>query len=393
MSWMVAILALVGFQQGAEPQEPAEPQGPPAPISSGVPTSSDGWSFLNGIDIVVNDRVLTHLEVIASLQEVTTEEELREQLGQIRLERIHKFLEDQAGRDMGIDPDQVDVFLRRSEELRIERLGGIRAASEQFRSRETDLTYLREFIEEDFYATTWRRWQNGIDIGPRGRVSRDRFVRPGVLKMLYRAAPDRYRKPPEVQLRQLILLFGEDASFERIEETEHLIVDLRDRILAGEDMRALVEAYSITKPGTGGMTGLLDEEQLAEFYPEVGAFLAEHPDFTEPVEGEVGPLSDVLPYVDAQGTHVGFMLVRLEKRVPALGFQSADVQARIRGDRLGDLEDVRMDLGHNRLIRQAYVWHPEVEDPNGAAASAERPKLPIGPAEPTESAAPPANGG
>ena len=177
----LALLTLVSLQ---------EVQGPPAP-----PTPAAGWSFLNGIDVVVNDRVLTHLEVIASLRDVTSEEELLEQLGKIRVDRIHMFLEDQAGRDMGLDPQQVEAILRYTEEDRIERLGGIQAASEQFRSRETDVVYMREFLEEDFYATTWRRWQSGTGIGPRGRISRDNYVRPGVLQMIYGVRPTAITSP------------------------------------------------------------------------------------------------------------------------------------------------------------------------------------------------------
>ena len=181
------------------------------PLAPGVAPVGDGWSYLNGIDVVVNERVMTNREVLEryafrrySLEQqgVTTEEELRGEMDQIWWDRVHLFLEDQAGRDMGIDPNQVNAFLRRSEELRIESMGGIQAASEEFRSRETDVTFLRDYIEEDFYASTWRDWQSGVSVGPRGRVSRDRFVRPGVLQMLYRAAPTHYRKPQVVQLRQ-----------------------------------------------------------------------------------------------------------------------------------------------------------------------------------------------
>ena len=124
-------------------------------------------------------------------------------------------------------------------------------------------------------------------------------------------------------------------------------------------METLVEAYGSTKPGTGGMTSLLDEEQLSMFYPEFRTFLTDHADFLEPREGGLGPISDVLPFVDAEGQHNGYMVVRLMKRVPGVEFVDSQIQAQIRVDRLEDLDQFRIDYARDQLKRQAYVWLPQ----------------------------------
>ena len=135
------------------------------------------------------------------------------------------------------------------------------------------------------------------------------------------------------------------------------------------------------------MTDLLDEEQLSKFYPEIRAFLTDHPDFLEPAEGGAGPISDVLPYVNAEGQHAGYLVVRLMKRIRGVEFVDSDIQAQIRSDRLEDLDEFRIDFARDRLKREAYVWlprtpertpgaGPETVGPDGANPGTPSPQTP-----------------
>lgn len=367
--------------------------------------SAEGWRFFDGIDIVVNERIITHREVLslAALQGgVENMRELEEQLPKIRLDRVHRLLEDQAGRDMGLDEAQIARMLQYEEQRRVEAVGGLRAMSEVLRARNANLQDMREFEEELLYSELWKYWQNGIHYGPRGRISRDRYVRPGVLKMIHGFDPNQFDEPARVRLRQLVLLFPADAPDEDREEVEQVVVELRDRILAGEDMAQLVEAYGRTPPGTGGLSDLLEEDSLSRAYPEIREFLAAHPAFVEPAEGQTGPLSDVMPYVGSDGQHTGYMVLRLEQRVPERDFSDPAIQAKVRRERLTDLDELRISSGHQELLRQAYVWFPGIEEPQAsqpaelpgprpAPGSPEAPATgaPVGPALPDDAPTPP----
>ena len=66
---------------------------------------------------------------------------------------------------MGFDEELIDSSVERIKEDRIERLGGIQAASEKFRDFNYDGNRLREQLEESLYASLWREWRQGIGPG------------------------------------------------------------------------------------------------------------------------------------------------------------------------------------------------------------------------------------
>jgi len=343
----LAPLALLLFQS---PAADAELAGPPA----------SEWLPLNQVEIIVNERIMTLAELRAYIGPRDSREEFLRSLQEERLKRVQTLLEDQAGRAMGFDTDQVRRSVDRVEKRKIDSLGGIGGAADEMRANNVDAARMRGQIEESLYASLWREWRQGLSPGPTGRMSRDRFVRPGQLHMRYQSDPRQYRVPPRVILQQLILAYPKEADASAREAVERRIVELHERVLAGEDMGEIAEIYGNTKPGSRGLTPPLDEDLVRQAYPELESFLD---------EAQPGDVSEAMPYNHAEHGQLGLMLVRLVERKPPLDFDAFEVQARLRREYQGALDEWRLERGRLELFQDAYVWPP----PQGPGPAKARP--------------------
>lgn len=310
------------------------------------------YGVLDRVEVVVNERVTTTLELQSSIGSVSTSKEYFEGMMRARIARANSLLEDQAGRDLGFDAANVKRTVRRIEESDIEQAGGITVASEELADQGVDQVKRREQISELLYGRLWTDYHRGLAAGPGGRISRDRYVRPAVLHMAYREDPTQFGISAAVTLQQLILTYGPNPTLAQVEATERHADGMRDALLNGADMDKMVEDYGSTRKGTKGYA-TLPEHDLRLSYPELIPFL----------EGaRPGDISEAMPYTSTVGDGpIGIMILRFIEREAAKDFSAFQIQTQVLTE-LQDLrDDERLARGRFELMQSAYVWTPERE--------------------------------
>lgn len=345
---ILVLLALLPTQDEA-PQPVAEPARP-----------SEGWKELDRVVVIVNEDIFTQRSLhrdllrIKNKQGLEGKNALQEASNEVLTQRVRAKLWVQAGQDLGVDAAQVQRLVKNRLEHLEERYDGVVGLSEYLQSLDLDSNQAREQLQDDVYSELWDLYITGDGQTALGRISRDTYVRPGLLRNHYRNVLASRQglaqiggRPQQVVLQFLIL---DPAQFDDMEEGRELAWQLRQRIVDGEDMGQLNERYGGAKRNQG-LTDPLDEVRLAQFDPAIGEFLR---------DAGSGDVSQVLEYrTEDRST---WRLVRLVDRTPAdiPEFASPKVQKAL----LRTLEDgrreYRRDVAFKRLIRGSYVWPPEL---------------------------------
>ncbi|MEO6711266.1 MAG: hypothetical protein ABI054_06030 [Planctomycetota bacterium] len=336
------------------PQEPAKPEPEPAPAPP-VEDPSDGWQSVNALLLIVNEEPVTKLEIQRGMQQrIRAQKNPKPDLNQMRSAEIEArtvaLLEIQGGKDLGYDPAMIARFVEKKFDEQIEMMGSLTKLAEALKAEDLNSTVRREEIEAQVYRTVWTWSVTGQGAGPGGRVTRDRFVRPGLARFNQREAARSQVAERTVDLTQIIIGFGKPVAPGASERIKAQLEDLRARIENGEDMGELAEQVGSATKGSRGMDRL-GVERLKRNYPEVGAFLE---------TAKPGDLSPVLPFMQDQ-QQIGWMLIRPEEfKLPAIeGFDTpANQQGWIEGQRRR-IEKMRIREGLMELARSAYVWPPE----------------------------------
>ncbi len=353
----ILIAAALSAPQAAPPQA-GQPAGSPGstapPLATGTARTPAKSSFqlLDRIEVVVNERVTTTLELQQDLRNATPGEGFLEELNEARVRRAHAMLEDQAGRDLGFDPATVERAIDRIERQNLDGQGGLDEAVDWLIERRVNSTVMREQIGRALYQNLWSEWQRGIQPGPGGRISRDRYIRPSLLRLAFE------EQPRLLTIQQLILGYGPNAQPAQVEAVERQIEGMRQALENGADMDQMVIDYGRTDPETKGYA-VVDEGKLRRAYPEVNAWL----DSAEP-----GSLSEPVTYFGEEGP-VGVMLLRFVERE---GFTSYEVQDRLRREFQASLDQMRLNRGRMELLQAAYVYPNAAQSaPRSQALSAE----------------------
>ena len=165
----------------------------------------------------------------------------------------------------------------------------------------------------------------------------------------------------QVKLTQLILVCDQHDG---PEATLALTEELRERVLAGEDMGQLCEDYGATPRGSHGASKWIPLFSLKQLNKELHAAIA---------EAKVGDLSPVLRY-EHEGKHIGYICVRVDDfqvgPLPQPDIADRDYHRNLRARLTKELEDQRLLTGLSELARSAFVW------PTGALEPERRPATP-----------------
>lgn len=317
------------------------------------------WEPLNRVSVTVNSEAITESALMSALfagaQPVSTQQEVQERLARELSDRVERLLMEQAGRDLGFEPAILEDNVDRMLALHRENLGRDRLAA-FLQARHLTSTEYRDFARREVYATLWERAVTGRDAGPTGRLSRDRYVRPGEIWREYVEHEDELAEPTQVVLQQLGVRAAAVGSLEAARET---IGELRQRIMAGEDFAQLAEIYGGAPPGSGGILDPL-AEHMARLYPELGAFL----DGAEP-----GQISDILPFRRGE-TLVGYVIVKLleRRRSEPVSFGDQAQQDALKELIEGRRDRYRVQSALLGLLEGSFVWPEEVFRPRDPAA-------------------------
>ncbi len=313
-----------------------------------------GWTKINAAVLIVNEDMATMFELQRGVARrmrdprrggADPERMFNDELG----ERARHMLEIDGGKNLGFDPQAVQRFVRDTLQRQAEEAGSVTRLAADLKRDDITSFDRKEEVNDYVNRMLWEQSVTGKAASPGGRVSRDRYVRPGWAMFAQRVAVRRQSENRTVQVTQLVLTLGAPGSAER---AKRRLEELRLRILNGEDMGELAEQLGASEKGTRGLSSFLNVELLRANNPPVGDFLA---------KAEAGELSEVLEYYD-RGRLAGYILVRPEeyKLAPVEAFDEPRGQrVWIEGQRQR-VSDRRIQTGLVDLLSGAYVWPPQI---------------------------------
>ena len=341
------VAALVPFT--AVPQ--AGPAGPQVSAQA-----AGGWKELDSVVLVINEDIVTSRAINRALagmrrdRPMNSDSDLRAALLVLQASMLERIVAAQAGENLGIDPAAVERQLKHYQEYTIERVGGVANLAELYKQNDLNTQDAKVAIRQGFFVELYEDYVTGKGPGAKQRISRDTYVRPGQLMLSWEDLRDRPTEladlggaPRTVVLQRIDIdareVGGADAA-------RRLALQLRQRIVAGEDMETLGAEFG-AKSSPRGLSPALDETKLGEKDPQLGDFLA---------RAKENELSQVLAPPQAQSTLFG--LVRLVKRMPAVipDFRSAKVQHALRQRNADDLAKYRKLQALEALYAASYVW-------------------------------------
>jgi hypothetical protein len=341
-------------QEDATAPPPAEATEPPqaeAPVER--PFGDDeGWSNLNGVALIVNDRIITLSKLdqaftrALSNAESTLPQDALELQDTVVTDSIMNLLQIQAGQALGVPALEVertiDGFIndRRREKSAQEMTQWL------VQEGVPDLGALRERIREELYRSIWSQSTVGLGGGADQRPYQDRYVRPGLLKESYYLNKGVFAQPSRYILQYLRLLTNAWGDAETALEVAE---DLRSQIVAGADMGSFVDEYGSYLRESRGIAPQFTSAEVPE--PEVSAFLQ---------DAERGALSMALPFTE-KGELMGYDVVRVVEFVEgrdAPPFLESNMQSNLRRSLQDFLDSARITNGSDSLWRTAYIRPP-----------------------------------
>ncbi len=321
-----------------------------APGLRGPGGSEGDWIPLDGVAAVINDEIVKESELQRELssarerleQPISTAEELDEFQGYVRSTVVKRRLRTQAGAELGLAQEEVDRMI--DEHLVDKRKRrGLLSYIGDLSSRGIDEHEIHSETRRQFYQGTWESSVLGEEAAGR-RPQHDRFVRPGEMYFRYKESIDAFADPPEVRLRQYIVVQGDG---ETAAEARARCLDVRERVKRGEPLeRLLLDAGfdSVQTSAWTGTTEKLPQEELALFA----------------LRGTVGSPSEVVERPLDDGGK-GFLFIVLEDRRnfgPPRPFVDGAVQAQLKRRVLVVRDRERLSTGESSLIESAYIAPP-----------------------------------
>jgi hypothetical protein len=317
------------------------------------------WQPLNGVEAVINEEIITMSALGSKLRwqmatgNITTQDEYKRALQQIRDEEIIAHLKVQAGQDMGFAPEEVARLVAERRKRIKEGLGGTVNMREWLHKEGLDSITLTEVLSTSLIGGVWEDATTGKGAGVRGRLQTDRYIRPGQVYASYlECCADESLwhlvggRAASYVLQTLDLPLDEVGG---LTATMDMAGSLLDRARAGEDFGALADSYGQTSSPGGYQSARTAEELERSLGETVREFL---------IEGSVGDLSEILPVLRNDSV-VGVRILRLAGILPSdppKEFREPGVQRK-----LERLLQEGLDARHivdelQMLARAAYVW-------------------------------------
>lgn len=360
----------------------AQEIGPPLPEA---PTEAPAAELFDSVQLLVNSDCITHSDLLRELWNSGQAREEGADVQKLFRESValltRQLLLQQAGKDLGFDPEMISSFVRREKANRRERLGSATALAEMLDARRMDSGMLTEDIEGSVYRTLYERAVTGEGSGPGGRNYVDRWVRPGRMGLEFRRQGSRLDLPPVVHLQEIIVAPGTGEDLGEARQRAFLV---RSRAERGEDFAALNREFGVATKRVGNeFVHETDLEPIEE--PR----LATRPEVLEFVRAaQPGDISEPLPATVAGGQIGGWRLLRLVERVEGVAqrFEDREFQSNLREKLIEAREEYEIERALRRLMFAAYVWPPPpTRRPADAPASPPGP-----PAVPPAAEVPPA---
>jgi hypothetical protein len=304
----------------------------------------DGVAFQVGESLVTLSELQRLKDRMMEQKSASSNEEEAQMRAELVRDLLTLRLEEQMGRDMGLDPAQIQRQSRFEMEEEREKVG-LLSYVERLSAEGRDVVQEETDRERQLYRDLWQYSKVGFAVAGR-RATVDRQVRPGELRILFRENLSALA-PIRVQL-QILIVASEPAG--GAEAARERCADARERTLAGEDLGAIVEEIGAEFRETRGVmqtaTASLRDRAVRKFAEEAA----------------VGDLSEVMPVLNARtgrpAPELGYQLVRLLEReeTPEPEYEDRDVQKKLREFAIGSQNQAILGRERERLRREAYLW-------------------------------------
>ena len=326
-------LLLAALQAVQAPPAPQQGEGTAAPATpaqdapaSAQPRRSDAQQpqSINHVQFVVNDQVVTFRDFVDDLRRdnrpYTTPQERDRAFRETFAGRVRQLLMEQGGRELGYEEALIKRYVDDEIQSNIKASGGIVDLGEQLRRSNLDPTGLREMTQRGVYAQLWGMAVEGQQPKSTGRLTVDRYMRPGRILFEFERAP--------------------------LTELAPGTVDFQNLFISAESSGGVAAA----KAKDGWERGLA-LKQIETALPEVYEFLATAA--PGDISAPIGQRRD--------GELIGFVVLASVKRAePMLDFDTARTQEQIRRRLLASQGQYRRDRELTKMLEGAYVWPPEM---------------------------------
>ena len=322
---------------------------PQSAVPGAAPAAAeDGWVLLDGVAAQAGDEIITirELDQLVRRESQKYPIESKEDLDRLTWSVLESLatnrLEPQAGEDMGFNAEDIAAFVRMSID-RSRRQDGALVFRDMLEERGQDRESHEESEQKGVYRDLWERSKIGYQGLAGTRRTRDRFIRPGELRAIYRSYKVQLN-PPTVELQLMVTPYaawgGEEAAREGLTE-------IRRRAEAGEDFGDLVEEINP-----------IERRQNRGIQAPVRATEIQIPALREfAMTAEAGDLGPFIP-VEAQGGMQYLLFPRLHSREadPPPPFAERDVQTSLRQRILQGRDGMILQTERANLLQKAYSW-------------------------------------
>jgi hypothetical protein len=328
--------------------------------------------LLEGVQLIVNDEAITSNDLVrlATMRgsDPSNQRDIKQLLEESANDLTRNLLMQQAGRDLGYDPNLIKAMVRDEKERKKVEIGSITALAEAFEQAHMDSADFNEAIEGHILRSLWEMSTKGVYPGAGGRHYVDRYVRPGQLGLEFKRLGSKLDLPAKVVLQEMIIAPRADEDLQGARQRAMLV---RARARRGEDFAALNAEFGV--PGFAVDLDPMEESKFANV-PDVEAFIR---------SAAPGDVSELLPATSASGKVGGFRIVRLVERIAgvAKSFEDRAFQEELRRAQIKKRDDFLVERALRRLMDAAYIWPPEVagrgapRKPTQEPAPAEAPAL------------------
>jgi hypothetical protein len=328
--------------------------GPPT-----APADDQGWTLVDAVALQAGDEIVT----LSALDRIVRTEAERnriqsqadsDELTQLLMRQVVvRELEAQAGEDMGLSREQIDRIV----EAQLDDSSASPSFIDDLLREGEDAFTWSEGQRKELYRYVWEKSKIGAESFGAKRPTRDRHIRPGELRAIYRVNGEDL-DPDQVELQVLVLAVQAAGS---VESARTILEGARERALSGEDFGDLVQEIASERVETRGLTGLLALNTIAD--PGLSAFARD----AEP--GDIGAILALPP----TGAPSALVLPRLHQRIenepPPFG------ERRVQTFLREAFTNTRVDriLGRERaaLVQQGFTWvSPGLRGPPSAPQAA-----------------------
>ena len=313
-------------------------------------SSDDGWILHNTIDVIMDEGVVTRLDTINTVRDpgseytISTQEEFNQAVA-IELDAAsRKTLRSQAGEQLGLRSDDIDRYVE--QEIWQSKEGkSLSEFGDSLALQGLDPASNREAIRSDLHARVWEGSVLGWSAAGLGRKSVDRYIRPGLLHILYDENRAQLANPP-ARFRFLALVVNARAAGS-LENARMVCRQQLEEIIAGKEFELAVEEVGSELRSTKGDTGWFP---LWELDPAYHAFAQ---------NSLLDSLSDPLPVRGRNGEITAYQVLKLigrEDAGDAPPFTDARVQRALQDRFWRQLDGYLLSKAERDLLRRAYVW-------------------------------------